>query len=94
MNKVFKYPLYSGVRNDYFAELPKNCKVLSVGCQFGRFVVWAIVSQEEQGSDLHRFHIAGTGHELSSNPGEYLNRVDYENLHFHVFYRGIDDCHS
>jgi hypothetical protein len=89
MRKVFKYDLYGGDKNNFWADLPENAEVLSVGMQSLNLVVWAIIDPAYSKLETHSFHIAGTGHELDECRGEYLNRIDNGQFHFHVFYGGI-----
>lgn len=88
---IWKFALQGGDHNDFWAEMPANAHVLSVGWQDGGFVAWAIVNPDAE-REVHWLHIAGTGHPI--NPvihvgGRYLGRVEINApsglLQFHPF---------
>lgn len=90
MRTIWKFALRGGEENQYFAELPSGAEVLSCGWQGSEFVVWAKVNPENR-TTVHRFHIAGTGHDLPADieARDLIGRVEIRApsgvLIFHVF---------
>jgi len=85
---IWKFTLRGGEDNQYWADMPVEARVLSCGYQGRDFVVWAIVNPTHP-QKPHRFHIAGTGHQL---PGgvraeNLVGRIEIgtQPLIFHVF---------
>lgn len=90
---IWKFTLVTDVKNDFWANMPVDAKVLSAGWQ-GDFVVWAIVDPDAK-TETRWFHVAGTGHPLPiplRHGGQLLNRVEINMpsgpLIFHVFDTG------
>lgn len=91
--KIWKFGLAGGEGNMFFVGLPQKARALSVGCEAGRFVVWALFDVEnEKNREMRWFHIAGTDHKIPDGVAgiPFLNRVDILDpgglmLRFHAF---------
>lgn len=67
-------------------SLPKGAKPISIQAQNGTPFMWSIVDPDMPRVDKS-FHIAGTGHELPENIGNFVGTflVESDTLVFHVF---------
>lgn len=81
---IFKY---SKPLNDVMKfQLPRGAEILSVGNQYGKFCLWAIVDPDEALVNT-TILCRGTGHELNGAEGKFLGTVQFDggSLIFHFF---------
>ncbi len=84
---IWKFPVALAQLDDEIViSIPAPAEVLSVGEQFGQFVLWARVNPEAK--QVHRvLCVRGTGHPFKGNEGLFIGTVQLSNgLVFHVFY--------
>lgn len=83
MQTIWKIELTAG---SGAATLPKGAKPLSIHLQNGSPQMWLMVDPDQELEQRH-FHIAGTGHELPDNLGDFIGTflVQNDTLVFHVF---------
>lgn len=66
MRSVFKYPL--GVADEQFVSMPDGAQILHFAEQHGTFCLWALLDPDAPTTGLRRVRIAGTGHEIKTDP--------------------------
>lgn len=73
------------IGSDALIELPLGAEILSAQIQRGSPVLWAKVDPGES-KKVRRLHVAGTGHDLPDDLGEFIDTFQLENgLVFHLF---------
>ena len=84
MAKIFKYPLE--ITDVQVIALPKGAVVLSVGLQFDRLCIWALVDDGVAKED-RIFYVVGTGHPMPVESMTFLGTVQMAGgmLIWHVF---------
>jgi hypothetical protein len=73
------------------ATTPLGSKILSVGQQAGRLVVWALVDTLEPGFEEHVFNVVSTGDmRTPAELGEFLGTVQFPSGFVqHVFHKEV-----
>ena len=83
MKQIWKWPLE--LTRDQTIAAPAGTRLLAVGDQGGRLMVWGEVVVDH--ADRVRIDLAiyGTGHALPDNPGRYLGTVLQGAFVWHVY---------
>ena len=79
---IWKYPLR--LEDFQTVDLPVGSKILTVQLQNEMPYLWALVDPEAPPVPCGILILA-TGEPTSSNPGEYINTLQWRHLVFHVF---------
>jgi hypothetical protein len=82
---IYKYELHPG-QQDEPIELTVGAKILTVGNQGERFMLWAEIDPDREPEE--RFiNVYGTGHPMPDNPGQYLGTAHFAGgrLVFHAY---------
>lgn len=83
--RIFKYEVPDG-NTVHLVPMPVNARIISVGDQDGRLVLWAIVDKDA--AFVHRMvRVVFTGEPLPvPEPGRFIGTVQFRNgLVVHVF---------
>ncbi len=82
---IFKYELTPGEVRQAI-ELRVDAKILSVGNQGERFMVWVELDPDREPQERF-FTVYGTGHPLPDDPGRYIGTAQFANgrLVFHAY---------
>lgn len=82
---IYKYELNPGLRNEAVG-MPIGAKVLTVGNQGERFMLWAEVDPDVQ-SERRFFTVYGIGHALPDDLGLYIGTAQFAHgsLVFHAY---------
>jgi hypothetical protein len=84
--EIWKFNLQPGVMNKI--EMPRNARLLSVGCQYGELVIWAVVVPSNT-PRLRNVLVVGTGQSSQETVGTFVGTIqDHRDLVWHVFDRG------
>lgn len=83
---VYKYELTPDTPETK-TEMPKGAQVLSVGSQYTKLHLWAMVDLDEMETEIRRFHVLGTGHGSMGDMGAFIGTVHMMDgrLVLHVF---------
>lgn len=89
--KIYKYPLkLSDVGKEIDLELPRGSRILHVGYQHSRYMVWALVDTEESRIEYHRFKAFYTGDEIQYSMDWKHVLTNVENHYvLHIFQFGV-----
>lgn len=72
-------------------EMPVGSEIISAESQGDSVVIYALVKPKEEGKEVYKFLVYGTGHDIRLNITEYrfLDTVKMYSgsLMFHVFYK-------
>lgn len=86
METVYKYPFE--IADIVTVEMPRHAQILSIQCQNNVPTIWARVDIEN-GLEQRRFHIFGTGQEMSHNDWQtgwhYLATIQQDVFVWHIF---------
>jgi hypothetical protein len=82
MKTIFKYELSL---NRTELQLPKNAKVLTAQLQEGVFCIWVMLDQGFVTYVPWFFDVYGTGHNMPSDPGDYVATAQMGPFVWHVF---------
>lgn len=64
--------------------MPKGARIISAGNQAAQLVLWAVVDPE-QALAGHLVAVYGTGWDIPSEPGRFVNTVQVDSYVWHVF---------
>ena len=91
---VFKYPFQFTEPDDErpWIDLPRDALVLDVQLQAGRFVLWALVSLDQEEHVRCFFRFVGTGQTVPVRPlVSYIATIQDGSLVWHVFKELLGD---
>ncbi len=86
--RVFKYEI--PLADEPLVRLPIGARILSVGQQNDRLLLWAMVDPVEMRTRRHIFRVAGTGHEIADvSELKFLSSIQIEDgcTVLHIFER-------
>lgn len=88
MRTVWKYPLGWASNSQWDVLMPLGTEPRHVGFDAsGELCLWAEVTTDESLSDFVKVTVIGTGHELHSEAGVFLNTFFVEPaMVFHAYY--------
>jgi len=67
---IWKYPFV--VADTFSLTMPPGAEVVSVGVQYGKPCLWAIVDSHQEDNEDRHFICHGTGQPVSSEAGKYI----------------------
>lgn len=83
MKTVWKFEI--PIQDEASIVAPEECRVLTVGEQNGKLMMWAVVDIDSP-KRVHRVIVAGTGHRLPNDVNQYCGTVQMKDgLVWHVF---------
>ena len=89
--KIYKYNLRFSNSGKESLELPFDSEILSCQLQNDEIMLWVLINQNEQITDLHFFEIFGTGHDVGCDMGisrKFISTVQFsDGFVFHIFQR-------
>lgn len=86
---VWKYPLQ--IENEQYIALPADCKILRVGVQDNKPVIWVLTHPADLIESV-KIYIFATGQIINVEVGEYLGSYEiYGGLEIYHVFKGKED---